>query len=45
MKIHEVELDGAILAQLIRFSEDWTAENRVVKSKMTLKRQRARGIH
>ena len=27
MKIHEVELDGAILAQLIRFSEDWTAEN------------------
>ncbi len=26
MKIHEVELDGAILAQLIRFSEDWTAE-------------------
>ena len=27
MKIHEVELTEAILAKLIRFSEDWTAEN------------------
>ncbi|MCR5324440.1 MAG: DUF2156 domain-containing protein [Lachnospiraceae bacterium] len=27
MIIHEVELTEAVLAQLIRFSEDWTAEN------------------
>ncbi len=27
MFIHEVDLDETALAQLIRFSEDWTAEN------------------
>ena len=27
MFIHEVDLDEAVLAKLIRFSEDWTAEN------------------
>ena len=27
MYIHEVDLDEAILAQLIRFSEDWAEEN------------------
>lgn len=27
MFIHEVELDETALAKLIRFSEDWTAEN------------------
>lgn len=27
MFIHEVDLDDTVLAQLIRFSEDWTAEN------------------
>lgn len=27
MKITEVNLDEAVLAKLIRFSEDWTAEN------------------
>ena len=27
MFIHEVNLDEAVLAQLIRFSEDWTAED------------------
>ena len=27
MFIHEVDLDETVLAQLIRFSEDWTEEN------------------
>ena len=27
MLIHEVDLDETVLAQLVRFSEDWTAEN------------------
>ena len=27
MFIHEVDLDETALAQLIRFSEDWTEEN------------------